>query len=204
MPMLGVHKRITMFNFSKGFVAIFFFIISFGAQHANANIIYNIDLDIDLGNNLNAIINGTIETDGIIGVLGSSNITGLDFVLTSPNSLDVQYSFLDTIVNITGNPFTATSNALYFLFDENNMSYLQFETANPNPDACCNTIFALANGTYSNDAPFDAGFRINNGVGFFNPAFNGNFQIATVTVPEPGYLAIFALTILLSRRLIRK
>ena len=78
-----------------------------GAAHA-APITYNL-----LSQNVDGVVtSGTITTDGTIGVLGTSNITAFDIVLTQGGLGQLTLTNKTASQNIIGSNLSATSNGL--------------------------------------------------------------------------------------------
>jgi hypothetical protein len=95
--------------------------LAFTALPANAaTITYNVDQTIALGS-----VIGTIETDGALGVLSQSDITGFSLQVSGPGA-SVLLTQADSVVRTVGNNLTATASDL--LFDYSGPSgYLLFQ-----------------------------------------------------------------------------
>ena len=97
-------------------------LLSFAGTAAHADAIYNVNLNIG-----GATANGTITTDGNLGVLNTGDIKGFNLTLMGNGSSETIYNN-NALVN--GSQFTATNDGLFFDFgDTTTSNYAIFTSA---------------------------------------------------------------------------
>ena len=151
---------------------------------ANASIVYNLDRTIGAGT-----VTGFIETDGSIGVLGSSNITDWALTLTAPNLLGgpiVTLNASDTgsTTTVSGSSLTATTDALSFNFSaDGHTDYMMFKVGSVG--YCIHNCLS----GWQSEAIMRATSPSNTDAAFTTPT--GTIDIAVSAVPVPAAVWLF-------------
>ncbi|MGB0631528.1 MAG: PEP-CTERM sorting domain-containing protein [Alphaproteobacteria bacterium] len=161
---------------------------------AHSAVIYNVNRVIGAGS-----VVGFIETDGTLGVLGTSNITDWSLTLTSAN---LAGGPVDTIVastgftSVFGSALTATATELLFDFDAGSPNIAVFAGSSGN-------LWCMDAGGCGTLGPGDLmGLNSSNGLAEKSTP-SGNVVVAStapggppLALPEPSTLAFFAAAIL--------
>ncbi len=82
-----------------------------GVSASAATITYNVSQTIGSGS-----VFGTIQTNGALGVLAASDITGFDLTVSAPG-VSVMLTQADSILRNEGNNLSATATDLFFNYD---------------------------------------------------------------------------------------
>jgi hypothetical protein len=142
-----------------------------------------------------ATVDLSITTDGVIGVVGTSDITNWNISITDPSGSVDMTPLLNGQVDISGSAFTATPTALSFNFDTGLGGFVLFElgTIGDSGQFWC----ATNGGCYPGETPPAIGVSTLNGEGVIEQmGLAGETVIATAgssTIPEPSTWAMMLL-----------
>jgi hypothetical protein len=137
-------------------------------------------------------VSGTISTNGAIGTLAASDITGWSLVVTGNGGASATLDTLNSSVFLGGGAVTADASNIYFDFTKNNAapSYLLFQQSFQSGSAyvcAANADYALtpcyygASAVPENFASASAAYSVP----------NGNLVVASIAaVPEPATWAM--------------
>ncbi len=128
-------------------------------------------------------VNGTITTDGNLGTLASSDITGYSLTLADPTHTDT-LTAVNSSETVYGSDLTATASGLFFNYVAGDTGYdsLFFFGSD------FNSICYQSSGCYTFGSPYESVFF--HGLGGSNPIQSqlGNVEIGSVAsaaTPEP-------------------
>jgi len=154
-----------------------------GAGSASANIVYTVDQATGVGS-----VTGTLETDGLIGTLGTGDFVHWNLLLTGGGGVTYNLVDGDSSVLVSGSDLSATATDIVFNFSGDASSYFLVQhTLFSGMNYWCN---AAALGTCyqgKSDVPgsiFDASAQVEPAVGL---------QVIASTVPEPATWALMLL-----------
>jgi len=170
-----------------------FVLVLAGALAASGATIYNLNNSVGAGS-----ISGAIQTDGIIGVLGTSNILDWNLVLNDGSStfnLLGPLSGNNSAVLVSGNGFSATASQLLFNFSDS-VSFALFQ--NPNIGSSIN-YFCFEATAGCTGSPAGESLRLTTGGNQFT-AFSGTQVVASVggqAAPEPSTFGLLGVGIAL-------
>jgi hypothetical protein len=155
-----------------------------GAGGASANIVYTVNQSIGVGS-----VTGTLETDGVIGTLGTGDFVHWNLLLTGAGG--VTYNLVDgtSSVLVSGSDLTAIGKDIVFNFSGDASSYFLIQhTLFSGQNYWCNAAASEVCYEGKSDVPgsiFDASAQVESAVGLQ--------VIATTGVPEPATWALIVL-----------
>ena len=182
------HKQLSR-AFNRSLSGLFAgLVLAMCSLSAQASIVYTIDRTIGVGT-----VEGTITTDGTIGVLSLVNILSYNVVVTHPNLSAGSPVTLDSGTNnltqIGGSALTATATDLLFNYGSGLYEYFYLYDGST---FWCNVAATNGCGNSNLSGAESVGFLSSTSQGF-EQVHRGNVVIASTNVPEPASLALLSI-----------